>query len=84
MIMTLHPDFSITAGVEQCLVEHARLCGPITSLDAWAHRWGIDPDWVRRCAHRAADKGILRLERLSKLPGRPYRVSSLEERHHEE
>jgi hypothetical protein len=70
----------ISTGVEQCLVKYVQSYGQITSLDRWAHEWGINPCWVRTCAHAAARKGLVRLDRLPNVSGRPYRVSALEEK----
>ena len=70
---------TVSRGVMECLVNHVRAYGPITSLDAWAHEWMLDPRHVRSCAHRAAQSGLLKLTRLEGAPGRPYRVEILEE-----
>lgn len=70
----------VSIGVEQCLVHYVRNYGHIISLDRWAHEWGINPWWVRRCAHIAASKGLLKLTRLQNISGRPYKVSLEEER----
>jgi hypothetical protein len=65
--------------VEKFLVFYIELFGSITSLDRWAHDQGLDPDGVRRCAHKAARRGLVRLDRLAHVSGKPYRVSALEE-----
>jgi hypothetical protein len=73
----------IAMGFEKALLYYVRTVGPITSLDRFAHNQGVDPRTVRRCAHSAADKGLVKMTRLKNLSGRPYRVSALEERHNE-
>jgi hypothetical protein len=70
-------------GFELALVLYVKNNGDITSLDRFAHDKGIDPGWMRRCAHAAEAKGLLKLTRLSNASGRPYRVSALEEETHE-
>ena len=74
---------TLSRGVTQCLMDHIRLYGPITCLDRWAIDWGITPWYVRRCAHRAAAQGLLKLTRLEDKPGHPYKVelTCLEETH---
>jgi hypothetical protein len=66
-------------GVEAVLVHYVQSYGQITSLDAWAHEWGLAPYWVRICAHRAARQGLVKLTRLPNASGRPYRVTCKEE-----
>jgi hypothetical protein len=69
----------VSHGVCEALVNHIRAYGPITSLDAWAHEWDLTPKYVRRCAHQAEEKGLLKLTRLENKLGRPYKVECLEE-----
>jgi hypothetical protein len=73
----------VSPGVKQCLVHYVKSYGHIISLDRWAHEWELNPTHVRRCAHAAAKEGLVKLTRLQNASGRPYEVSSLEERHHE-
>jgi len=73
------PIPNISIGVEECLVQYVRYYGPIVSLDSWAHEWNLTPDWVRKCAHSAAKKGLVKLTRLDDKAGKPYQVS-LEEK----
>ena len=78
------PEPVISRGVMECLVNHIKAYGPITSLDAWAHDWEITSHYVNRCAHLAAHRGLLKLTRQEGAPGRPYKVelsSSQEETH---
>ena len=70
----------VERGVEEVLVNYVRCYGHITSLDAWAHEWGINPKWVRCCAHMAEEKGKLQLTRLQNTSGRPYKVTLKEAR----
>jgi len=65
--------------VEKFLVFYIELFGSITSLDRWAHDQGFSPNNVRECAHKAANKGLVRLDRLENVQGKPYRVSLEEE-----
>lgn len=65
--------------VEKFLVFCINYVGPITSLDRWANTQGLNPTHVRRCAHNLAQHNRVKLDRQGNLPGRPYRVSALEE-----
>ena len=80
ILISAPDETSVSLGVESCIVDYVRKFGPIVSLDRWANEKGITPWWVRRCAHRAAAKGLLQLTRLPNASGRPYRVSAMEER----
>jgi hypothetical protein len=55
--------------------------GKITSLDKFAHDLELDPGWVRRCAHDAAAKGLIKLVRLDNQNGRPYQATPPEAAH---
>jgi predicted ArsR family transcriptional regulator len=70
----------IALGFEKALIHYVRTNGQITSLDRWANDLGINPSWVRHCAHSAAAKGLVKLTRLQNVSGRPYRVTALEEK----
>jgi hypothetical protein len=69
--------------VEKILLTQIHDRGEIISLDRWAHENEFTPWWARHCAHSAAQKGLIKLTRLSNKPGRPYRASSLEEKQYE-
>ena len=73
------PNPCVRICVEDLLVHYVNTYGPIVGLDKWANDLGFAPWWVRSCAHRAAQKGLLQLTRLETQSGRPYRVSALEE-----
>lgn len=68
-------------GFEEALLYYIQHHGTATSLDKIAHELCGDPKNIRRCAHAAEAKGLLKLTRLEDKSGRPYRVSALEERH---
>jgi hypothetical protein len=59
-------------GVEDAIVNYVRACGQITGLDPWAHERGIDSEWARKCAHRAAEKGLITMTRIQNKQGQPY------------
>jgi len=73
----------VSIGIENCIVDYVRLYGEIIGLDGWANELGITPHWARRCAHSAERKHLVKLTRLNNKAGRPYQVTALEERHHE-
>ena len=75
LILARNPETT----VEKFLVFYIELVGSITSLDRWAHEQGLGPNNVRQCAHKAASRGLVRLDRLANVRGKPYRVSALEE-----
>ena len=75
LILARNPETT----VEKFLVFYIELFGTITSLDRWAHDQGLGPNNVRECAHKAASKGLVRLDRLENVRGKPYRVSLEEE-----
>lgn len=82
-MITIFSEFQrspfVTMGFEKALVYYVKNFGEITSLDRFAHDVEVDPGWVRRCAHSAASKGLIKLTRLEDKAGRPYLVSALEE-----
>lgn len=71
----------VREGFEKRLLDYIRESGQITSLDKLAHEVGVDPKWVRHCAHSAASKGLVKMTRLKNKVGRPYRVTLQEESH---
>jgi hypothetical protein len=75
VFVSIHGDSqSISYGVEAYLVNYTRIHGCIVSLDQWARDIGITPWYARMCAHRAEQKGQLKLTRLALRVGHPYRV----------
>jgi len=74
----LEGDDGIYIGVEGYLVHYVKAYGNIVSLDQWAHLNGLNPWWVRECAHRAAEKKLIKLTRLNNAVGKPYQVSIFE------
>jgi hypothetical protein len=72
-------DRDIALGVEQFLLKYLKANGSITNLEEWAFQQQLNPKWVRTCAHSAADKGLIKIEQLPNLSGRPVRVTLLEE-----
>ena len=69
----------ISIGFEKALVYYVKHYGEFTSLDKFAHECEVNPEWVRRCAHSAASKGLIKLTRLEDKAGRPYKVTVIEE-----
>jgi hypothetical protein len=69
----------ITHGVENVLLLYIQSYGHIESLDRWANELDLDPKWVRICAHGAAKKGLIILERQNNKCGKPYRVTANKE-----
>jgi hypothetical protein len=69
-------------GVKAYLIHYVQEYGSIICLDQWAHELGLEPWWVRQCAHQAEKEGSLKLTRLPGVVGQPYKVEcgQLEER----
>jgi hypothetical protein len=81
MVMAVVAGQVVTSrGVEEYIVNYVKAYGHITSLDQWAHECGISPWYARQCAHAAERKRLVKLTRLCDIPGRPYKVTLLEER----
>jgi hypothetical protein len=85
MIIVIGPDGApMGTSLEQFLIQYVRSVEPIVGLDSWAHRFGVCPWWVRRCALSAASKGLINMTRMTDMQGQPYRVTAVKEERDEE
>ena len=66
--------------VTQMLVLYLKSHGEIIGLDEWALNHYRNPWWVRHCAHQAAAKGIIKMERMTNMQGQPYKVTLQEKK----
>jgi hypothetical protein len=84
MIIIIGSDGAPMAiSLEQYLIYYVGSVEPIVGLDNWAHKLGVCPWWVRRCALSAASKGQIKMTRMTDMQGRPYRVTAVKEERHE-
>ena len=75
VFVSIHDDNQeVYYGVEAYLVNYVKIHGRIICLDQWAHDMGITSWYARLCAHRAEEKGLLRLVQLKSKAGKPYQV----------